>query len=188
MPKSDINISRQDRLIKHFSEVRLITSQLCSHLKAEDFVAQPTEDVSPPKWHLGHTSWFFETFILEEYKRGYQPYNPHYNYIFNSYYESSGNRVSRNTRGNLTRPTTDEIVVYREYVDNELLEFLDTDHGKREEMLDIFELGINHEQQHQELLLCDIKFILGHNLNISEYTVQPNPEYSVHTESGVNCT
>lgn len=88
-------MSRKEKLISHFREVRQTTSHICSPLKKEDFVAQPIEDVSPPKWHLGHTSWFFEKFILEKYKPGYQPYNPHYNYLFNSYYETAGERVAR---------------------------------------------------------------------------------------------
>jgi hypothetical protein len=105
--------------------VRQLTNALCSPLKDEDFVVQPVTDVSPPKWHLGHTTWFFEKFILERFWDGYKPYNPLNNYYFNSYYESAGDRISRATRGNMTRPTISEIIVYREYIDNELLEFIE---------------------------------------------------------------
>lgn len=144
-----------------YIKVRKHTEQICSQLQTEDYVVQPIDFVSPPKWHLGHTTWFFETFILKPYFMGYQEYNPDYNYVFNSYYETVGNRVIRTDRGNLSRPTVIEINLYREYVDNAMSNFLRQQAG--DEVKELLILGINHEEQHQELLYTDIKYILGHN-------------------------
>jgi len=144
-----------------YIKVRKRTEHICSPLQTEDYVVQPVVDVSPPKWHIGHTTWFFETFILKPYFMGYQEYNPDYNYVFNSYYETVGNRVIRTDRGNLSRPTVIEIYRYREYVDEAMANFLcgDIDDDVKELVI----LGLNHEEQHQELLYTDIKYSLGHN-------------------------
>ncbi|QEM13017.1 ergothioneine biosynthesis protein EgtB [Mucilaginibacter rubeus] len=148
-------------LITRYKEVRQRTEKICSYLQTEDYVVQPVVDVSPPKWHIGHVTWFFETFILKPYFMGYQEYNPDYNYVFNSYYETVGTRVIRTDRGNLSRPTVVEIYSYRKYVDEAMESFLCGDiSGDVKELLI---LGFNHEEQHQELLMTDIKFILGHN-------------------------
>ena len=144
-----------------YLKVRKHTEEICRPLQTEDYVVQPVVDVSPPKWHIGHTTWFFETFILMPYFMGYQEYNPDYNYVFNSYYETVGNRVIRTDRGNLSRPTVLEIYRYREYVDNAMVEFLCEKHS--DEIRELVVLGLNHEEQHQELLYTDIKYILGHN-------------------------
>jgi len=144
-----------------YIKVRKRTEQICSHLQTEDYVVQPVVDVSPPKWHIGHTTWFFETFVLKPYFMGYQEYNPEYNYVFNSYYETVGNRVIRTDRGNLSRPTVLEIYRYREYVDEAMLNFLGE--GIDGDVKELMILGLNHEEQHQELLYTDIKYILGHN-------------------------
>ena len=136
---------------------------ICSPLAPEDHVVQPIVDVSPPKWHLGHTTWFFETFILQPHLPGYTVFNDHYSYVFNSYYESVGKRVIRTNRGNLTRPTTEEILTYRKYVDEHMSKYFDSQPELNEEVLPLIELGIQHEQQHQELLCYDIKYILGNN-------------------------
>lgn len=133
-------------------------------------VVQPIVDVSPPKWHLGHTTWFFEKMILDEYFKGYQVYHPEYNYVFNSYYESIGKRVLRTDRGNLTRPTTEEVYKYRTYVDEQMAHFLDTFSELPQKISDLLELGLQHEQQHQELLVYDIKYILGNNPLFPAYT------------------
>ncbi|MET3114101.1 ergothioneine biosynthesis protein EgtB [Pedobacter sp. CG_S7] len=147
---------------EQYSNTRALSVKICSALEKEDYVVQPVVDVSPPKWHLGHTTWFFETFILKPYSIAYQEYNPSFNYVFNSYYETLGARVIRTDRGNLSRPTVDEVYRYRYYVDLAMQHFLTT--GDLEESVKaIFILGINHEQQHQELLWYDIKYILGHN-------------------------
>jgi hypothetical protein len=131
-------------------------------LEIEDYVVQPIVDVSPPKWHLGHTTWFFETFILIPNFPDYQVFDPQYNFVFNSYYETIGARVIRTDRGNLSRPSVSDIYSYREYVDQNMTVFL-SNFDLNEDLKKLFELGLNHEQQHQELLLTDIKYILGHN-------------------------
>jgi ergothioneine biosynthesis protein EgtB len=150
--------------INRFQSVRKQTIELCKPLAVEDFVAQPVTDVSPPKWHLGHTTWFFEALILENYEENYQGFDKRYNYLFNSYYESAGDRVQRPRRGYMTRPTVDEIIRYREYVEENLIGFLHRNADKIDDSLKyILELGLQHEQQHQELLVTDFKYILGQN-------------------------
>jgi len=148
-------------LAVRYAEVRKRTEQICSPLQTEDYVVQPVVDVSPPKWHIGHTTWFFETFILKPYFMGYQEYNPEFNYVFNSYYETVGARVIRTNRGNLSRPTVLEIYRYREYVDEAISKFLCGDIA--DDVKELLVLGLNHEEQHQELLYTDIKYILGNN-------------------------
>ena len=153
-----LGASIQDRL----KRTRQQTHFLCETLETEDFVVQPVVDVSPIKWHLGHTTWFFENFVLVPNLKDYTPFHPKFNYLFNSYYVSAGERWVRANRGQLTRPTVKEIFRYREYVD-EYLEIFFKKNELSEEVLKIIELGINHEQQHQELFLYDIKRILGDN-------------------------
>lgn len=149
-------------LLKSYKSVRDRSLLICDPLEIEDYVLQPIVDVSPPKWHLGHTTWFFEAFILSPYYFNYQTFNPNYNYVFNSYYETVGARVIRTDRGNLSRPTVAEVKAYRHYVDEAMVSFL-SEYPLEERVRDIFILGLNHEQQHQELLITDIKYILGHN-------------------------
>lgn len=149
-------------LKKYLEAVRAQTLTLCEPLEIEDFVVQPTMDVSPPKWHLAHTTWFFEAFLLGRFHSGYRVFHPHFHHLFNSYYIGAGERWARTDRGNLTRPTVKEIFAYREYVDQALTSFIDTT-DLDEEMLHIIQVGIQHEQQHQELLVYDIKAILGGN-------------------------
>ncbi|WP_268223380.1 ergothioneine biosynthesis protein EgtB [Sinomicrobium oceani] len=154
--------NRGQGLLETYKLVRKGTETICSPLQIEDYVVQPIGDVSPPKWHLGHTTWFFETFVLAPNLVGYKMYDSNFNYVFNSYYETVGARVIRTDRGNLSRPTVSEIYRYRKYVDDHVEQlFENTDIDK--ELQDILELGIHHEQQHQELLFMDIKYILGHN-------------------------
>ncbi len=95
-------------IIEKYNAVRKRTEDICAPLEKEDYVVQPVVDVSPPKWHIGHTTWFFETFILKNYVKGYREYNPDFNYVFNSYYETIGARVIRTDRGNLRRPSVEE--------------------------------------------------------------------------------
>ncbi len=156
-------------LLDKYIEVRRRTEQICEPLQTEDYVVQPVADVSPPKWHIGHTTWFFETFILKENVQGYQEFDANYNYVFNSYYETVGTRVIRTDRGNLSRPTVDDIYKYRKYVDEAMEVFLSEEHSK--EIKDLIELGLNHEEQHQELLFTDIKYILGHNPLFPAYKI-----------------
>ncbi|WP_254167347.1 ergothioneine biosynthesis protein EgtB [Chryseosolibacter histidini] len=147
-------------LTERYSTIRRYSEYVCEPLATEDYVVQPSADVSPPKWHLAHTTWFFEEFILARYYKNYTRFHPQYSFLFNSYYESVGTHVLRADRGNLSRPTVEEIFQYRGYVD-EHMHWLLRDFPA--EALPILEIGFNHEQQHQELLYTDIKFILGHN-------------------------
>ncbi len=151
-----------DKLSTKFIRVRKITEELCKPLRIEDYVVQPVVDVSPPKWHLAHTTWFFEELVLKKYKNDYRVFDKNYSFLFNSYYESVGERVLRPHRGFLTRPVVNEIYAYRKYVDEQMLEFLaakELDNA----LYSLIDLGLNHEQQHQELLITDLKYILGHN-------------------------
>ncbi|MFC1733835.1 ergothioneine biosynthesis protein EgtB [candidate division KSB1 bacterium] len=150
-------------LLAKYKLTRDVTVNLCKPLIKEDYVVQPIEDVSPPKWHLGHTSWFFEVFILIPYAKNYSPFHKDFNFLFNSYYESLGDRVIRASRGNLSRPSVDEIYNYRKSVDTAIIDFIENNKLTDKKIIDFILLGINHEQQHQELLLTDIKYILGTN-------------------------
>ncbi|WP_420388027.1 ergothioneine biosynthesis protein EgtB [Roseivirga sp.] len=156
-----INQSQQ-KLIERFTEVRNLTLEICEPLQPEDFVVQPVVDVSPPKWHLAHTTWFFETFILKQDVADYRLFDDDYPFLFNSYYENEGERWIRAERGVLSRPWVKEIMAYRNYVDEHMIQFL-KNNELSEEQLNVFEIGLNHEQQHQELLVYDIKHILGIN-------------------------
>src|ERR1700712_3632365 len=144
-------------LTLQYQKVRAETEAICDRLETEDYVVQPIAELSPPKWHLGHTTWFFETFILKPYLMGYQEFDPDYNYVFNSYYETVGARVIRTDRGNLSRPTVRDILRYRKHVDHAMVELLSG--NGHEEIIELLQLGCNHEEQHQELLLTDIKYI-----------------------------
>ena len=155
-----ISEDSQEILCQKYKEVRAHSVKLCDPLQIEDFVVQPVADVSPPKWHLAHTTWFFEEFFLVPLVHNYSRYHPDYSFLFNSYYESVGERVLRPNRGNLSRPTVEEIQAYRMHVDDAMIALIPKLNG---EQLELLELGLNHEQQHQELLLTDIKYILGHN-------------------------
>jgi ergothioneine biosynthesis protein EgtB len=150
------------KLKDQFAATRQQTEQICKPLAIEDYVVQPITDVSPPKWHLGHTTWFFEEFILSEFDADYQRYHPKYAYVFNSYYESVGDKVYRSNRGNLSRPTVQAIYDYRAHV-TKAIEILLDKFPNEKELHQIVEIGIHHEKQHQELLLTDIKYIYGHN-------------------------
>jgi ergothioneine biosynthesis protein EgtB len=149
----------QEALIRRYREVRRLTERLCQPLVTEDYVIQAMPDVSPPKWHLAHTSWFFETFVLASAVPSYRSPYPAYAYLFNSYYVGAGERHCRPKRGLLSRPTVQEVYRYRAYVDQQMTAFLD---GLDGEALDswfpVVELGLHHEQQHQELLLTDLKY------------------------------
>lgn len=157
---------QSSQTVKSWSEkyikIRNRSEEICRPLEIEDYVVQPIVDVSPPKWHLGHTTWFFETFILIPNFPDYQVFDEQYNFVFNSYYETIGARVIRTDRGNLSRPSVSDVYQYRKYVDRKMTEFLEN--GSMSKTVEpLLELGLNHEQQHQELLITDIKYILGHN-------------------------
>ena len=148
-------------ILDTFLDTRLESEKRCAPLQTEDYVVQPIEDVSPPKWHLGHTTWFFEEFLLRKYVADYIPFNDDFSFVFNSYYESVGKRVIRANRGNLSRPSVAEVYDYRKYVTDKIVDLFSTKTSK--EMFELLEIGIHHEKQHQELLLTDIKYILGNN-------------------------
>lgn len=158
-------------LLATYQHIRDYTTNLCRPLETEDYVVQPTDFVSPPKWHLGHTTWFFETFILKPNMPTYQEFDAHFNFIFNSYYETAGERVLRAARGNLSRPTVTEVMRYRKYVDEYMAAFLAV--PIQDELAKTLIIGLNHEQQHQELLLMDIKYIFGHNPLFPAYVSTP---------------
>ena len=146
------------QLITKFMMVRKKTEQLCLPLADDDFLLTVTEDTSPPKWHLAHTSWFLENFILNKYKKGYEAFRPEFNFLFNSYYKHLGSYLPKNKRGALSRPTVDEVFQYRSFVTEGVLGLVGSLRSEDEgSMLKILEIAINHEQQHQELLLMDIK-------------------------------
>lgn len=158
--------------LQQYKEIRKHSVSICAGLQTEDYVVQPVVDVSPPKWHLGHTTWFFETFILKPFASGYREFDPDYNYVFNSYYETIGARVIRTDRGNLSRPGVKDVYRYRDYVDEAMEKFLGG--TLTSQQTEIVELGLNHEQQHQELLCADIKYILGHNPLFPSYSALPS--------------
>ena len=152
----------QQKLLTLFNDTREETEKICSYLETEDYVVQPVVDVSPPKWHLGHTTWFFEEFVLKKYNKDYKLFDKNSAYVFNSYYESVGEKVVRTDRGNLSRPTVSWVYEYRSYVTKAIRNFLETTQLERE-IIEVIEIGCHHEKQHQELLYTDIKYILGNN-------------------------
>jgi len=159
--KEALLVEKDTNLSTRFKTIRQYTEKLCEPLQPEDYVPQPIIDVSPPKWHLGHTTWFFETFVLLPNLEGYQRFDEGFPYIFNSYYEGAGKRIARDTRGNLTRPATQKVYEYRAYVNEHMEKLLEL--GVSKELAGVIELGLQHEQQHQELFLTDLKYILGIN-------------------------
>lgn len=167
-------------LINRYQFIRQQSLNICAPLQTEDYVAQPVPFVSPPKWHLGHTTWFFENFILAEQMEGYTLFDETLNYCFNSYYQSQGPRILRNKRGNLTRPSLDTIIAYRQHVDELMARLLKQyeQEGLSENLLLLLEVGLQHEQQHQELLVTDIKYILGHNPLHQPYRTEDTPSAS----------
>ena len=175
IPTAVVGVSTNDistfykTLHSKYITTRERTLSLCEDLEPEDFVVQPMVDVSPTKWHLAHTTWFFETFLLVPYLKDYKVFHEEYSFLFNSYYETVGKRVLRADRGNMTRPTTKEIYKYREYVDDSISKFFEEvekgnfDKKTQEEIKKRLLIGFNHEEQHQELLVTDIKYVLGNN-------------------------
>ncbi|WP_341222235.1 ergothioneine biosynthesis protein EgtB [Polaribacter atrinae] len=148
-------------LSQTYKQVRQQSLDFCKHLQVEDFAIQVVKFASPPKWHLAHTTWFFETFILIPNVKNYAYFNSNFNFLFNSYYNNIGDRVLQANRGNMSRPTTNEIFAYRDYVDEKMQEILSGLTDKK--IIDLVILGLNHEQQHQELLITDVKYMFGYN-------------------------
>ena len=150
----DIHRTESQSLFQRLIATRRLSSELALPLSDEDQVVQANDDASPTKWHLAHTTWFFEAFVLKAFLESYRIFDERFEYCFNSYYESVGARQPRGKRGLLTRPSADEVRAYREHVDAALERLCER--GLEPWAAELIELGINHEQQHQELLLTDI--------------------------------
>ena len=163
-----------ETLPARYTRIRSTTLDLCRHLQTEDFVVQSMPDVSPAKWHLAHVSWFFERFVILPHASDYQVFDEQYHYLFNSYYYTAGRMHERPQRGLLTRPTVREILNYREHVDDAMQTLL-ASKSDDAEIANLATLGLNHEQQHQELLLTDIK----HVFSCSPLKPAVNPELSL---------
>jgi ergothioneine biosynthesis protein EgtB len=149
-------------LCERYQQIRSATEALAEGLSAEDCALQSMPDASPVKWHLAHTSWFFETFILEGGLRGYRHFHPQFRVLFNSYYVAVGARHPRPERGLVSRPSLEQIYTYRRYVDEHVVRWLESA-AAAPPALEVFELGLHHEQQHQELILTDFKHLLSRN-------------------------
>ncbi|MFL5627973.1 MAG: ergothioneine biosynthesis protein EgtB [Ktedonobacteraceae bacterium] len=164
--------SRRD-IIEQYKGVRRFSEYLCEPLVIEDYVIQSMPDVSPTKWHLAHVTWFWETFLLSPALPDYTSLHPQYAYLFNSYYNSLGQRHCRPKRGLISRPTVKETYRYRSYVDEHVLDLLEKiDEQRLAELTPIITLGLNHEQQHQELMLTDLKHVLACNPLYPVYVAQ----------------
>lgn len=167
--------SDRPTLRQRFEAVRQRTEQLCRPLAIEDYVVTAMTDTSPAKWHLAHTTWFFETFVLQPYVADYRPFDPAFLYLFNSYYVQAGERHCRAQRGLVTRPTVDEVYKYRRAIDSAIVALLETmdETDSSRDIAAIMEIGLNHEQQHQELLLTDLKYLFYANPIKPAYDAAP---------------
>jgi len=167
--------SRVESLRDRFHQIRKFTNALCVDLEPEDCVVQSMPDVSPTKWHLAHTTWFFETFILKKFVPGYRAEIPEYAYLFNSYYNAAGDMHRRDLRGLISRPTVNEALRYRTSIDSHVDELLSNpDESLLDEIEPVLVLGFHHEQQHQELLITDIKHVLAQNPLYPVFRVGPD--------------
>jgi ergothioneine biosynthesis protein EgtB len=160
-----------ETLLEFFDRVRAHTEYLCEPLEIEDYIPQPTVDVSPAKWNIAHTTWFFEEMILKKFVPGYAVFDENFGFLFNSYYNSIGERTARDHRGDLSRPTVKRVFEYRKHVDEKMRELLSGPLSADSDGADLVILGLNHEQQHQELFITDFK-----------YTLSVNPLFPVYRE------
>jgi ergothioneine biosynthesis protein EgtB len=179
-----------ESLSAFYSRVRAHTEKLSEPLEIEDYIPQPVVDVSPPKWNIAHTTWFFEEMILKKFVPGYKVFDTDFGFLFNSYYNSVGNRTARDHRGALSRPTVKRVLEYRKYVDERMIELLSepppSGGGQFDGPADwppahagssdLVILGLNHEQQHQELFLTDLKYTFGFNPLFPVYREGFTPE------------
>ena len=164
-------------LKQKFNRVRSFTEKLTEPLEIEDFIVQVVTHASPAKWHLAHTSWFFEAFLLEKATDDYETLHPQYSYLFNSYYLQTGEPHCRDKRGNLSRPTVQEVFEYRTYVNDQVLDFIESSPDEVfRKWAEVIEIGLNHEQQHQELLITDLKYMFAQNPLYPVYTDRKQPE------------
>ncbi|MDB5309203.1 MAG: ergothioneine biosynthesis protein EgtB [Gemmataceae bacterium] len=160
--------------VARYRDVRRLTGRLCEPLEIDDYGLQSMPDCSPPKWHLAHTTWFFETFVLADHEPDFRPHHPLFRSLFNSYYETVGDRWPRPARGLLSRPTVADVYTYRRAVDERMTGLIERVDGRTlGAIAPLVELGLNHEQQHQELLLTDLKHALGLNPLRPAYIVAP---------------
>jgi ergothioneine biosynthesis protein EgtB len=170
-------------LAERYSQTRRLTEKLCEPLSIEDFVVQSMPDTSPTRWHLAHTTWFFETFVLARWEADYRPANADFQFLFNSYYNSVGEAFPRARRGLLTRPTVAEVFEYRRAVDGRIARLLNhPGDDDSQELARVVELGINHEQQHQELMLTDIKHVYSCNPLFPTYRQLATPLSATNAE------
>jgi ergothioneine biosynthesis protein EgtB len=158
---ANLQLENESQLVELYLSVRNQSLALCTPLEIEDYQIQPMDDASPPKWHLAHVTWFFETFLLKPFSNNYRVFDPSFEMLFNSYYNGVGKPFARANRGFLSRPTLARVLEYRHYVDEKMLELIQT--SMIDETGFRIQLGLNHEQQHQELILTDIKYNLGNN-------------------------
>lgn len=177
-------------LSEKYKSIRNHSASICMPLTTEDYIPQPAVFVSPPKWHLAHSTWFFEEFILKKHVKHYKVFSEDFGFLFNSYYNNIGDRTFRADRGNITRPGVEEVYKYRNYVDEHMQLLIMSEPSL--DVIDLITLGLNHEQQHQELLITDIKYILGNNPIFPVYDqnvlweYEQNQNYGfVHLEEGV---
>lgn len=169
-------------LLQLYKKTRSQSAALCEPLEIEDYIPQPVDFASPPKWHLSHSTWFFEEMILKKFVKDYQVFNPHFGFLFNSYYQTLGERAIRTERGTITRPTVKEVYDYRKYVDDHIPALLQSPINPTLEELIV--LGINHEQQHQELLITDLKHTLSYNPIYPVYKENFNLTAQQNSEKG----
>ena len=169
-------------LLERYRAVRERSLEICAPLATDDYQVQPMADASPPKWHLAHITWFFETFILLDQVKGYRSFQSGFEKLFNSYYQGIGRPYPRHNRGHLSRPTLEEVFAYRAAVDSAMFDLLAT-----ELSADIrfrVELGLHHEQQHQELLITDLKYNLGNNPLKPAYLADQGSQERAATAAG----
>jgi ergothioneine biosynthesis protein EgtB len=188
MQSASTKLTEPEPLLNFYDRVRAYTEYLCEPLEIEDYIPQPTVDVSPPKWNIGHTTWFFEEMLLKKVVPQYQVFDPNFGFLFNSYYNSIGERTARDHRGDLSRPTVKRVFEYRHYVDEKMRQLLSVppavaggssppESGHNGISLgDIVVLGLNHEQQHQELFLTDLKYTFSVNPLFFPYKENYAPE------------
>ncbi|MFT5604210.1 MAG: ergothioneine biosynthesis protein EgtB [Paracoccaceae bacterium] len=182
--KHSIAVTPNSSILKDYRRVRQRSEELCTALTPEDCAVQSMPDASPSKWHLAHTTWFFEQFILAEYQKPYQPYHPQFDYLFNSYYISKGERHARPQRGLLSRPSLSEIIHYRYEIDCRIASWLGDFERIPARISQLMTLGLNHEQQHQELLLMDIKHMFSCNPLLPAYSDETFPHNPAPAQSG----
>lgn len=175
MTAPEFRESSPSELAAEYKKIRSYTEELCEPLEIEDYIPQPSADVSPPKWNIAHTTWFFEEMLLKPFAPGYRVFDENFGFLFNSYYNSVGTRTLRHKRGDLSRPTVQQVFQYRRYVDEKMSELL-TRRELPENIRDLTVLGLNHEQQHQELFLTDLK-----------YTFSVNPLFPVYKKDFALC-